>query len=44
MTINKSHGKTLDKVGVYLPEPDFHTDGQLYVAFSRVKNRDNLKR
>ncbi|KAK1343257.1 hypothetical protein QTO34_016035 [Cnephaeus nilssonii] len=36
MTINKSQGQTLDRVGIFLPEPIFR-HGQLYVAFSRVR-------
>ena len=35
MTINKVQGQTLERVGIYLPEPCF-THGQLYVAASRV--------
>ncbi|XP_073427380.1 ATP-dependent DNA helicase PIF1-like [Dendrobates tinctorius] len=41
-TINKSQGQTLHRVGIYLPEPVFG-HGQLYVAFSRVKMRSNVK-
>jgi hypothetical protein len=42
MTINKSQGQTFDRVGLLLPCPVF-TNGQLYVAFSRVRNSGSIK-
>ena len=41
MTINKSQGQTLERVGVYLPRPVF-AHGQLYVALSRAKDPANI--
>lgn len=42
MTINKSQGQSLNYVGLYLSKEIF-SHGQLYVAFSRVKIKEDLK-
>ena len=42
MTINKAHGQTLEKVGIFLPEPVF-SHGQLYVAMSRARSFHNVR-
>ena len=41
MTLNKSQGQTLIKVGIYLPDPVF-THGLLYVALARVSSLNSI--
>jgi hypothetical protein len=43
MTINKSQGQTLNRVGLYLPQPVF-PHGQLYVAMSRITSHQSIKK
>jgi ATP-dependent DNA helicase PIF1 len=42
ITFNKSQGQTLDRVGLLLREPAF-SHGQLYTAFSRVKQMESIR-
>lgn len=41
MTINKSQGRTLNNIGIYLPKPIF-CHGQFYVAVSKTTSRKGL--
>ena len=41
-TINKSHGQSLDSMGLYLSNPVFG-HGQLYVALSRGRSFQDIK-
>ena len=41
ITINKSQGQSLEKVGIYFRRPLF-SHGQLYVALSRYKDANQL--
>ena len=42
MTVNKSQGQTLTKVGLIFDSPPF-AHGQCYVAFSRVRSDDDIR-
>lgn len=41
MTINKSQGQSLERVGIHLPDPVF-SHGMLYVAFSRASRLQDI--
>ena len=42
ISINKSQGQTMTKVGIYIPQSIF-THSQLYVPMSRVKSYNGLQ-
>ncbi len=41
VTVSKSQGQSVEHVGLFLPQ-DVFGHGQLYVAFTRVTNPNNL--
>ncbi len=43
MTVNKSQGQTLDKVGLKLDQNELFAHGQLYVGCSRTRKAEDLK-
>uniref|UniRef100_A0A914PXN8 ATP-dependent DNA helicase n=1 Tax=Panagrolaimus davidi TaxID=227884 RepID=A0A914PXN8_9BILA len=43
MSINKSQGQTLQKVGIYLRQGECFSHGQLYTAMSRVRTKKSIK-
>ncbi|TKR65527.1 hypothetical protein L596_025918 [Steinernema carpocapsae] len=43
VTINKAQGQTLLRVGLYFRGEQCFSHGQLYVAFSRVKQHEAIK-
>uniref|UniRef100_A0A914GRB9 ATP-dependent DNA helicase n=1 Tax=Globodera rostochiensis TaxID=31243 RepID=A0A914GRB9_GLORO len=43
MTINKSQGQTLSRVGLLLDNAQCFSHGQLYVALSRVQNASHIR-
>lgn len=42
ITINKSQGQTLDRIGLFLPQPVFG-HGMMYTALSRVRNFESIR-
>ena len=40
--MNRSEGQTFKNVGIYLPQPVFAHGQQLYVAFSRGTDLNNI--
>lgn len=42
ISIHQAQGQTMDKLGIYLSKP-LSSHGELYVAFSRVRRKGDLK-